>query len=484
MQFGNGALIFQGLPTPPTPPGPPFPANSAVDGCSVDPITGQIVWGNDVGLTTAILLSDRELPMGAFKVTWLRGANRQFQIDPATHRYFIGDRDNSAGGIYFAIDSPAKTVKVFDQGNAIPDLLMDFTNQLYVFGSSGLGFPSALTIDNTAAQEIDLLLSGNSYLRLNSGPLKTYEIGDLDGSNNFCKFKIDDSVKIATVELDLSTYMSIDGINKVARFGGNLNANALIIDAINDFSEMRINNNRYLSLDGINLIYAIGDVDLTVNGQQLWINDNLSVSALGDVFGVNNGTLLTVDDTSQIIHFDAINGVIINTTGTINDNGTSMTLTPGGGNLIVQGAPGQTIHFLDFIQNGAVQSSYFGSGGGLKILGEIANNYVGSGPEIEENGAGQGVLRSFNRGGGVYQDWLIDGLNILIRPNGTVAGTFGAVNALTLNGDTTLIHTTTALSSNAGANVGTLTNAPTVGNPSKWIAIDDNGTIRKIPTWL
>lgn len=44
-------------------------------------------------------------------------------------------------------------------------------------------------------------------------------------------------------------------------------------------------------------------------------------------------------------------------------------------------------------------------------------------------------------------------------------------------------HTISALTDNAGAGAGTLTNAPTAGNPTKWIAIDDNGTDRYIPTW-
>lgn len=35
----------------------------------------------------------------------------------------------------------------------------------------------------------------------------------------------------------------------------------------------------------------------------------------------------------------------------------------------------------------------------------------------------------------------------------------------------------------AAAASGTLTNAPTAGNPTKWIPIDDNGTTRYIPTW-
>lgn len=34
-----------------------------------------------------------------------------------------------------------------------------------------------------------------------------------------------------------------------------------------------------------------------------------------------------------------------------------------------------------------------------------------------------------------------------------------------------------------GAAAGTLTNAPAAGNPTKWIAFNDAGVIRRIPTW-
>lgn len=50
-------------------------------------------------------------------------------------------------------------------------------------------------------------------------------------------------------------------------------------------------------------------------------------------------------------------------------------------------------------------------------------------------------------------------------------------------GDTTLHTTTVALANNAGASAGTLTNAPAIGNPTKWIPINDNGTTRNIPAW-
>src|SRR5271154_2767856 len=58
----------------------------------------------------------------------------------------------------------------------------------------------------------------------------------------------------------------------------------------------------------------------------------------------------------------------------------------------------------------------------------------------------------------------------------TVAG------SITLAG-AQLLATSAALTNNAAANAGTLTNAPAVGNPTKWIPINDNGTIRNIPAW-
>lgn len=51
------------------------------------------------------------------------------------------------------------------------------------------------------------------------------------------------------------------------------------------------------------------------------------------------------------------------------------------------------------------------------------------------------------------------------------------------HGSATLLTTTTALTNGAAAATGTLTNAPTAGDPTKWIPINDNGTTRYIPAW-
>jgi hypothetical protein len=57
------------------------------------------------------------------------------------------------------------------------------------------------------------------------------------------------------------------------------------------------------------------------------------------------------------------------------------------------------------------------------------------------------------------------------------------VNGAITTGDIRLHNTSVALTNAAGAAVGTLNNAPVAGNPTKWIEINDNGTIRRIPTW-
>lgn len=49
--------------------------------------------------------------------------------------------------------------------------------------------------------------------------------------------------------------------------------------------------------------------------------------------------------------------------------------------------------------------------------------------------------------------------------------------------DSTLLHTSVALTNGAGAATATLTNAPAATNPTKWIPVDDNGTTRYIPAW-
>lgn len=48
---------------------------------------------------------------------------------------------------------------------------------------------------------------------------------------------------------------------------------------------------------------------------------------------------------------------------------------------------------------------------------------------------------------------------------------------------TAMVKSATTFNNGAAAAAGTLGNAPVAGNPTKWIPINDNGTIRYIPAW-
>lgn len=54
---------------------------------------------------------------------------------------------------------------------------------------------------------------------------------------------------------------------------------------------------------------------------------------------------------------------------------------------------------------------------------------------------------------------------------------------ISINSASFLMRNGTSWTNGAAAALGTLTNAPTAGNPTKWIPIDDNGTTRYLPAW-
>lgn len=73
----------------------------------------------------------------------------------------------------------------------------------------------------------------------------------------------------------------------------------------------------------------------------------------------------------------------------------------------------------------------------------------------------------------------------VVEINNGTAGTYRdlILRDIYINGATYLARASASLTNSAGANTATLTNSPVTGNPTKWIAIDDNGTTRHIPAW-
>jgi hypothetical protein len=94
---------------------------------------------------------------------------------------------------------------------------------------------------------------------------------------------------------------------------------------------------------------------------------------------------------------------------------------------------------------------------------------------------GAGTLGLWNLGRGFWSEV------VSIAPQGNVTlaapGSGDTLIVAPSVGTGALMATSAALANGAAAAAGTLTNAPAAGNPTKWISINDNGTIRKIPAW-
>ena len=106
-----------------------------------------------------------------------------------------------------------------------------------------------------------------------------------------------------------------------------------------------------------------------------------------------------------------------------------------------------------------------------------------------------GVSRLSNNGVTGFTRLILgtnDTSGVAIKKNGTsfsfVLGDDSAFASVAMKdittSNTTFLHATSAsLANGAAAQVATMTNGPTAGNPTKWIAINDNGVTRYIPAW-
>jgi len=118
------------------------------------------------------------------------------------------------------------------------------------------------------------------------------------------------------------------------------------------------------------------------------------------------------------------------------------------------------------------------------------NQVAGNNPTVvlQESGVSKAQWATFS--GDVYFDSLTAGKSLIFRSaaqvtaltldssqNATFAGT------ITKIGGAFLLATSTALTGGATGNVPTLSTGPVTGNPTKWIAINDNGTTRYVPAW-
>ncbi len=199
---------------------------------------------------------------------------------------------------------------------------------------------------------------------------------------------------------------------------------------------------------------------------------------------------------------DAINASPLKTTGSL---------------LAIKGAP-TIANGIDLSGAGAITGSAFKSpnfnvlGTGVTQIGSATSGFLFSSSRSDStnalfagttkgvrivNGASISTIEGVDATGtGSFQPLGLNGSSLAFQISGSQVGQFAAsggfsvgtasdpgAGAIYVNNASFLIRTKTSFTNGAGASTATLTNAPAAGNPTKWIAIDDNGTTRQIPAW-
>jgi len=228
--------------------GPPFPLNSAENGLSVDPITKRIVLGNDVGAVgdPAQLLSNREIKLKSFYLDYIGNAIEQFFDD--------------ASGVFQLYRNPAG-VLAFN---------VDATGKLYQLGED-------YRIDiSQGGQTIKLRSNAEPFLNILGAP----------AARNL-------TLAIGAPQIFLNDLGANKRINLFAD-ATVPNAIQLGLEKTSNLAYLRVQTDDFFRIDVGNGLFQIGDINSTVNGSILNIDDtnqkleflnNANTYLLADVFG-------------------------------------------------------------------------------------------------------------------------------------------------------------------------------------------------------
>jgi hypothetical protein len=139
--------------------------------------------------------------------------------------------------------------------------------------------------------------------------------------------------------------------------------------------------------------------------------------------------------------------------------------------------------YATLTNSSAGYSSAYGGVAGLQI--DNTSSTMQSVLDFGLNGVLAGRLRCDYAGNLSHVATAAGVHNFFIGGDSGTGGIAGLVNAtgFATTIATYLMQSTVTQANGAGAGAGTLTNAPAAGNPTKWFAVNDNGTVRHIPAW-
>lgn len=238
-----------------TTPVPPFPLNAAENGLSVDPITKRIVLGNDPGAVgdPAQLLSNREMKLQGFYLDYIGQTIEQF-FDDGNGLFQL--YRNPAGVLSFNVDT---VVKQYQLGE---DYRIEISQPFQTIKLRSSAEPFLNILGAPAARNLTLGI-GSPELFLNDlGANKTATlISDVTVPNSV-KFGLEKTSNLAYVRVQNDDFLRIDvgtGLFQIGDINSTVNGSILNIDDTNQKLEFLNNANTYLIADVFGGQMALGD---------------------------------------------------------------------------------------------------------------------------------------------------------------------------------------------------------------------------------
>lgn len=297
----TGFGVSQRIP-PSAPPFPPFPAGAANNGLSVDPGTGLIVLGNDVGGATAGLLSTRQIPTNGFSLVFTDPLfNTTNEISEAIMRI----SDPISG-----VDSQVNNNEYFIVNNNTGDQIRVVLAGLQI----QVGLNTLLIKENAAGECLMTgaglrVINGGGFLSFladNTGHLVT--LGDVNGVVNGTKITVDDTTS-QIVSNAASGFIMNGTLGMTVNGNGLTGGGAHIISAVaNGFANLNLNND----------IPDLGQLFLT--GSAWAVPGLIGARTLGFYNNGPGGIVLHSDNVagSMVFGVNGIAGITIRANRTVN----------------------------------------------------------------------------------------------------------------------------------------------------------------------
>lgn len=480
--FGPMGVSATGSAGGSSPSGPPFAANSADNGLSVDAVSGHIVFGGNVGGVLATLLSNREIPTGGF-FTALSGLGNlligktndtgpRLQIDNAlTAAQTIGAIGITANWNTTGVATLISAL-VTNTASSLGSNLMNLAttaNAGFRFLTTG----GVLWRDPVASQAmtwtpISVAAGGSTGA---GGQSTSFQILgrylQAAGTPQLNSISINDFIAPtggsgATVAINIQQTFNQSGTFSGVARGVYYNPQVVALLAPSHVAWENV-------LGDVNIGTTSGGLNIGVTGALTgFFNNATHFLSLGDVNSVANKTLFQLDDGG------AMGATLVSV------NGLSIQGVTGFAHGRMQYDPASSIFTIANSAVGSVQIGNATEGDIFSIaaLGMVALNGGGGNQYFSGDGTTAAILVQL---GDLQARNHSTSLKIV---DASSQVQIAAASGLKITGDAAnLLHTGQNMTNFAAAALGTLTNAPVAGNPTKWIQIDDNGTARRIPAW-